>query len=151
MTSLLCCNCAEKKNSFGGSSTHYLLPGGEWDPGSSVVSDRSRATNASTSSSARGQGRHRSSKSSLRSIRSLLTGGGWRGRLNRARSSFDDLDGNTNSSKGDYQPPPLMPSKTLPTIDEFKLLRTVGKGAFGKVCCFCACACTENGFQDAIY
>jgi len=139
MTSLLCCKCAEKNTTGFGTSTNYLLPGGEWDPNvsSSAASDRSRASNVSAAS--RGRGRHRSSKSSLKSIRSLLTGGGWRGRQNRARSSFDDL--NSSGSKGEYQPPPLLPSKTLPTIDEFKLLRTVGKGAFGKVCFFCVWMC----------
>ena len=35
--------------------------------------------------------------------------------------------------EGLYQPPAVLPSRDLPTFDDFRLLRTVGRGAFGKV------------------
>ena len=40
---------------------------------------------------------------------------------------------NQSDAAGDYVPPPVPAAKTLPTFDEFRLLKTVGKGAFGKV------------------
>lgn len=122
----LCCGCLGKKEN---ESSDYLLPGGAWDPSlsQSTASNRSRHSTRSAASVA--SIKQRPSNSSLSSIRSLLSGGGWRGRLNRTQSSNEDLE----SNRGDYQPPPLVPSRTLPTIEEFKLLRTVGKGAFGKV------------------
>ncbi len=99
----------------------YLLPGSEWDP------------NVSTASSLHPSPRNtRSSRTGRRSRRS----GGFLSRT-RARkrsrgSSGSSLDG---ASNGDYVPPrvPPTPSRTLPTFEEFKLLKTVGKGAFGKV------------------
>ena len=127
MSGLLCCKCLGGDKKKLDVSADYLLPGGEWDPSLSTPDkSRSRSSNSSTSNARQ----HRQSNSSRISIRSLLTGGGWRGRLKREQSSKEE-DG---QSKGDYQPPPLIPSKTLPSIEEFKLLRTVGKGAFGKVC-----------------
>ena len=34
---------------------------------------------------------------------------------------------------GLYKPPAIVPSQVLPSYEDFKLLRTVGRGAFGKV------------------
>lgn len=41
----------------------------------------------------------------------------------------------TTETKGTYVPPsiPAVNLQSLPTIEEFRLLRTVGRGAFGKV------------------
>lgn len=41
------------------------------------------------------------------------------------------------SVTGSYVPPVVPQSRTLPVFEDFKLLRTVGKGAFGKVCSSC--------------
>lgn len=104
----LCCGCAcatgtKEGGPQSGPEEDFLLPGGEWDPSLSHASSRS------SRSSTRG-------KSSIRS------------RIVRA-----DSDGQSGAAAGDYVPPPVPAAKTLPTFDEFRLLKTVGKGAFGKV------------------
>ena len=65
------------------------------------------------------QASSRSSRSSSRAKNSV------RSRIERAESGA--------TGTGDYVPPPVPAVKTLPTFDEFRLLKTVGKGAFGKV------------------
>ncbi len=87
----------------------YLLPGSEWDPSISTAS----------------------------SVHQTTTRRSWRTGLLKRRSRARGGSGSSTSSagNGDYVPPhvPPTPSRTLPTFEEFKLLKTVGKGAFGKV------------------
>lgn len=73
----------------------------------------------------------------------LLPGGEWDPSLSRSNSrGFKRL--NTKSGHyrdqserdGLYQPPTVAPSKVLPTFEDFKLLKTVGRGAFGKASFF---------------
>ena len=82
----------------------YLLPGGEWDP----------SLSGSTASRLSVQSRNFTKSKSRRP---------WTKSRNRVST-----DGN-----GSYEPPHVPPSRTLPTFDEFRLLKTVGRGAFGKV------------------
>ncbi len=110
MSSLICCARSKTKGDREFrrvlSDGDYLLPGGEWDPSLSV-----HPTSAE----------HKGSRFNVRSLLSK--------RINRGNSAASlDLQGS-----GEYQPPPLQPSRTLPTMEEFKLLKTVGRGAFGKV------------------
>ena len=68
------------------------------------------------------------STASNRSTRSMRSN--WSARLRRSKSdrSSDIV------SDGNYSPPPFVPhSRKLPTFEDFRLLKTVGKGAFGKV------------------
>ena len=62
----------------------------------------------------------------------LLPGGEWDGRSSRGSSVWSSRT-STRSTTGNYEPPPVPPTKTLPSFDDFRLLRTVGRGAFGKV------------------
>lgn len=110
-----CCCCVEAEEkewtvpTTSVTEEDYLLPGSEWDPSISTASSR------------------HSTRSHTRQRQGLLR------RRNRSRgSSGSSIDG---SSNGDYVPPrvPPTPSRTLPTFEEFRLLKTVGKGAFGKV------------------
>ena len=119
---MLCCLSSkkidnnERKDPL--SDGDYLLPGGEWDPSVSRrgVGSNSVSTNSGTSIT-----------SSLRAL--------WTRRLRGKKRYLRTPDGEkAKQESGDYQPPPLAPSRTLPTFDEFKLLKTVGRGAFGKVC-----------------
>ena len=68
------------------------------------------------------------STASNRSTRS--TRSNWSARLRKSKS-----DRNSDIvSDGNYSPPPFVPhSRKLPTFEDFRLLKTVGKGAFGKV------------------
>ena len=130
MSGLSCCGCwrgaNESKPNVGGD---YLLPGGEWDPSvSSSVRQESRREAPS------GAAQEPKNFSTNRSMRSFLS------RTLRVKNSSRyphthqlDSGGTGDGGKRQYQPPPLVPSKTLPTFEEFKLLKTVGKGAFGKV------------------
>ena len=108
---LCCCCCADVKDDTRNAPSttvteeDYLLPGSEWDPSISTGSAQSRQSSRPGRFKARGRSRGGSGTSS---------------------------DGTSN---GGYVPPvvPPTPSRTLPTFEEFKLLKTVGKGAFGKV------------------
>lgn len=51
-------------------------------------------------------------------------------------------DQDQSEREGLYQPPAVLPSRVLPTFDDFGLLRTVGRGAFGKVINICVCVTT---------
>lgn len=76
----------------------------------------------------------------------LLPGGEWDPSVstgsNRSRRSVKlrkskskQSNGDLASDVGSYDPPPFVPScRKLPTFEEFRLLKTVGKGSFGKVC-----------------
>ena len=81
----------------------YLLPGSSFDSGSS----RSRL----------GWSSRHSSKKKNANKKPAVT------------HSVVGLD----SPSGDYEPPVVPPSQKLPTYEEFRLLKTVGRGAFGKV------------------
>ena len=81
----------------------------------------------------------------------LLPGGEWDPSLStppsqshssKKRHSTKEL-ANSLERDGLYQPPALVPSPTLPTFDDFKLLKTVGRGAFGKVSLLCLYICTS--------
>lgn len=101
----------------------YLLPGGAWDPAlSSPPSSRSRGSTKRSRVSTR-----TNYTSSIRSF--------WSKRFRGTRSSQDEVEGNLPEAEGsgEYQAPPMVPSKTLPVIKDFKPLKTVGRGAFGKV------------------
>lgn len=118
MSKLLCCLRSPKPSSDNAPlpDGDYLLPGGAWDPSISTSPSRfSRRT-------PRSRGSSRTSNSSIRSF--------WSRRFRG--SSKGNLDSNT-TGRGDYQAPPMVPSKTLPNSQDFRLLKTVGRGAFGKV------------------
>jgi hypothetical protein len=83
----------------------YLLPGSSFD---STTSSRSRL----------GWSSRHSSKKKYASKKPAVT------------HSVVGLD---SPSGGDYEPPAVPPSQKLPTYEEFRLLKTVGRGAFGKV------------------
>lgn len=87
----------------------YLLPGSEWDTSRS----------GSVWSSFRGSRKKGKKKGSDK--KPLIT------------HSVVGLD----SPSGDYEPPAVPPSQKLPAFDEFRLLKTVGRGAFGKVRLVC--------------
>ena len=84
----------------------YLLPGSSFDSGSS----RSRL----------GWSSRHSSKKKNANKKPAVT------------HSVVGLD----SPSGNYEPPVVPHSQKLPTYEEFRLLKTVGRGAFGKVCAF---------------
>ena len=135
MSSLICC-CARGEGTGKGKredvdGEDYLLPGGEWDP--SVSTSPSRIANSSRGGSQRSQHRPNSVGSRGGSGRSRFTSflaRQFRGSRSSQRSRVE-ADG--GAAGGDYQPPPLQPSRSLPTYEEFRLLKTVGRGAFGKV------------------
>lgn len=133
MSRFLCC-CLQDGDEKKVTDGDYLLPGGDWDPSlsSSPLAVRTDSRRQSPSESS---ARHLSYNTSS-SVRSFLTRR-WRGKKSSRYSQTPQPDG--DGGRGEYQPPPLVPSKTLPTFDEFKLLKTVGKGAFGKVCCTYLC------------
>lgn len=110
------------------SSEDYLLPGGEWDP-SVFSSSGHRAARGSRRGITRSGNGSRTSrkKSSLREF--------WTRRFNRSRGSrFSHAASEEfGTAGGVYQPPEAPASRTLPTLQEFRLLKTVGRGAFGKV------------------
>ena len=75
----------------------------------------------------------------------LLPGGEWDPSISTAsnrskrsiklRKSKNRSNSDGASDVGSYDPPPFVPScRKLPTFEEFRLLKTVGKGSFGKVC-----------------
>lgn len=81
----------------------YLLPGGEWDPSLSA-----------------------SVKPRSRRNRGGRSGGGG--------GSFADDGEAGEESRGSFYVPPEVPGATSTAkFQDFKLLKTVGKGAFGKV------------------
>ena len=62
----------------------------------------------------------------------LLPGGEWDpARAPRSPSSHSLRS--EAGRDGGYVPPPVEPTRSLPTAADFKLLKTLGKGAFGKV------------------
>lgn len=139
MSRLLCCVRGEGEDRGKGNAIKegdYLLPGGEWDPSISSSPSRISKNHGRTESEL-----SRSSRTTNSSIRSFLSKrfGRHSGRSQASASSVENL------AAGDYQPPPLVPSKTLPTFEEFKLLKTVGRGAFGKASALfcCASSCYE--------
>lgn len=87
----------------------YLLPGSSFDHSASS-SQRSRLGWSSRNSSKK---KHASKKPAV-------------------THSVVGLD----SPGGDYEPPVVPPTQKLPTYEEFRLLKTVGRGAFGKVCAY---------------
>ena len=106
---LSCIGCCNPDTKDGPQTTANSVPDGEYLlPGGEW--DPSHST-----------GSNRSSRS---------TRSNWSARLRRSKSdrSSDIV------SDGKYSPPPFVPhSKKLPTFEDFRLLKTVGKGAFGKV------------------
>ena len=91
------------------SKSDYLLPGSRFDP--------SVSENGS-------------------SFRSKLRWGNWQGSKNKPGYKKPSV---THSVVGmdspcEYEPPSVPASQKLPTYEEFRLLKTVGRGAFGKVC-----------------
>ena len=82
----------------------YLLPGGEWDP--SLSASRSRRSRNDRGGSGKSGG----------------------------SGSFAD-DGASGGEEGEslYTPPEVPGATSAPKFQDFKLLKTVGKGAFGKV------------------
>ena len=104
----LCCCCGgcAKGGEDGadhGGEADYLLPGGEWDPSVSAMVGRSQHNRT------RGQRRRHGSDPKSKEF------------------------GDTGESAGAYVPPEVPGSTSLPTFQDFKMLKTVGKGAFGKV------------------
>lgn len=150
MSTLCCCCCTQGDSEKGVPEVDYLLPGGAWDPNISASASASspiRTTNRSLGDAASSS--HHHSSSSSRAGR--ISAGGkassyssslrsfWTKRFRSSRSSQSSRAGREgyvgggDDAGGDYQPPPVVPSKTLPTCEDFKLLKTVGRGAFGKV------------------
>ena len=84
----------------------YLLPGSAWD---------------STSSSG-----------SSKSVWGSLRGRGSKNKGTNKKPSVTHSEVGLDSP-GDYEPPAVPPSQKLPAFEEFRLLKTVGRGAFGKV------------------
>ena len=84
----------------------YLLPGSSWD---------STSTSGSFKSSVWGS--LRGSKKKAASKKPAVT----------------HTEVGLDSPTGNYEPPAVPPSQKLPTFEEFRLLKTVGRGAFGKV------------------
>ena len=105
-----CCSCLRGEEEEEGyrHEADYLLPGGEWDPSLS---------GPSKDSPRRSRGRSRG-----------------RGRRSRDRDGRVADDG-TESESGSFYTPPEVPwaVSSPPSFQDFKLLKTVGKGAFGKV------------------
>lgn len=131
MSRLFCCVKGERGEKAAVKEEDYLLPGGEWDP--SLSASPSRSTALPPSNQATKTRVHTDSGASTRSsIRSFFSRKFGRG-SGRSRASTAASTENLVAGGGEYQPPPLVPSKTLPTVEEFKLLKTVGRGAFGKV------------------
>lgn len=54
---------------------------------------------------------------------------------NKKKSTVTHSEVGLDSPSGDYEPPRIPPSQKLPSFEEFRLLKTVGRGAFGKVSC----------------
>lgn len=103
-----CCSCIGGDGGEAGDENEvdYLLPGGEWDP--SVSGNASRP------------GSNRIKRGSRTS----------RGRRRTRTSSEESAE---DGSACAYIPPEVPGATTVPTFRDFKLLKTVGKGAFGKV------------------
>ena len=101
----VCCAClrGEGGETADENEVDYLLPGGEWDP--------------SVSGNARRPGSNR--------IR--------RGSRGRRRTRTNSEESAEDGSACAYVPPEVPGASTVPTFQDFKLLKTVGKGAFGKV------------------
>ena len=101
-----CCACTKEKEDDNPPSEEvdYLLPGGEWDP--------SRSSLVSNI--------HRSTHAAKRSPKHSL----WR------RGS----GGREESAAGAYIPPDVPGATSIPKFNHFKMLKTIGKGTFGKVC-----------------
>ncbi|CAI8043945.1 Protein kinase 2 [Geodia barretti] len=101
-----CCSCMGEEEDEAGyrNESDYLLPGGEWDPSlsSSVVKRRSRRSRGRDSGGASGSG------------------------------SFADNGAGGEDSESLYTPPEVPGATSVPKFQDFKLLKTVGKGAFGK-------------------
>lgn len=49
------------------------------------------------------------------------------------RSTVTHTEVGLDSPSGEYEPPAVPPTQKLPSFEEFRLLKTVGRGAFGKV------------------
>ena len=76
----------------------------------------------------------------------LLPGGEWdpsvsrstRRHSKRSRSRHSSRGSEATSAEGGtvcaYVPPEVPGATSMPTFQDFRLLKTVGKGAFGKVC-----------------
>ncbi len=88
----------------------------------------------------------------------LLPGGEWDPSISVPPNLSHSTKKKKNSTKelfnslerdGLYQPPAVVPSPTLPTFDDFKLLKTVGRGAFGKVslCSMLALFCYKKHWE----
>lgn len=56
----------------------------------------------------------------------LLPGGEWDPQSSRSSRA-------ASGGRGGYVPPAVQPSSGLPVVQDFQLLKTLGKGAFGKV------------------
>lgn len=108
--SLLCsCLRGEEDGEMYKNEADYLLPGGEWDPSvSASVRERS--------SRRRGAARSRNS-----------------GRSGSNRGGSVGDDGAEDDSGSFYSPPEVPGATSIPRFQDFKLLKTVGRGAFGKV------------------
>lgn len=142
MSAVLCCCCAgpSKEDKTRRSDADYLLPGGDWDP--TLSSSPSHRTSVKSTGplvgddeddnmSATSRSNTSSSRFSSNRFMSFLSKKLSWSPARRARNSQH------HQSSGQYQPPPLLPSRTLPSFEDFKLLNTVGRGAFGKVICVC--------------
>lgn len=121
--SLFCCTRSEHEASASGSrvnitSEDYLLPGGEWDPSvsSSPGHKAGRGNRRGITRSASGR---KKKKSSLREF--------WTRRFHGSHAASEEF------VSGEYQAPVAPASRSLPTLQEFRMLKTVGRGAFGKV------------------
>ena len=88
----------------------YLLPGSSFDEGSSSGGSQRNRLGWSGRNSSKNKNKYASKKPAV-------------------THSVVGLD----SPSGDYEPPVVPPSQKLPTYEEFRLLKTVGRGAFGKV------------------
>ncbi len=126
MSSLICCvkGNGDGRGRRGQVPTgDYLLPGGEWGPSNSSSPSRIATPRGGGSSP------YHTDSSGSRGSRNRFTSFLSRRFGSRRSEHFKGPE----ESAGNYQPPPLLPTRTLPTYDDFKLLKTVGRGAFGKV------------------
>ena len=96
---------SQKKNV----ESDYLLPGSRFDP--------SVSENGGSFKGKRRWGNWQASRNKSGSKKSSVT------------HSVVGMD-----SPNEYEPPVVPASQNLPTYEEFRLLKTVGRGAFGKVC-----------------
>lgn len=103
-----CCSCArgESDEVEHTNEVDYLLPGGEWDPSVSASSNRHRKK--------RSLGRPRTRRSS-------------------ANETFSVDNEDNDETASTYVPPEVPGTSSMPTFQDFTTLKTVGKGAFGKV------------------